>query len=197
MIPRLLFRTVPAKTSDECEELWAIACELHPEWEHVTYREPVDEVAEFPISATRFDRCKNGAQRADLIRLEALLRHGGVYIDSDVELYRPLDSLLACEAFAAWEDRSAICNAVLGARPDHPAIADCFGLNLEAAGGPDLCESIEIVTRVLAWRDDVLVLPPATFYPYHWTERSRRYDDHRALNPWTFGAHHWARGWQG
>jgi hypothetical protein len=47
---------------------------------------------------------------------------------------------------------------------------------------------------VLPNRDDVALLPPGSFYPYHYTERHRRHEDHAAA-PWTFGAHHWAASW--
>jgi hypothetical protein len=83
MIPRRLIRTVPEQTVDEVEGFWSRVVELHPGWEHVTYRDPID-AALFPVTSPLWGRCRSGAQRAGLIRLEALARVGGIYLDSDV-----------------------------------------------------------------------------------------------------------------
>lgn len=194
MIPRRLVRTVPTETTYEVEAFWDRACTLHPGWEHVTLRDPIDP-ERFPVSSPHWDRCVHGAQRAGLIRLEELILRGGVYIDSDVELYRPLDPLLGVEAFAAWEDAGVVPDAVLGSRVDHPAmhaaLADAIGRLDDGPWG----SGPGVTTRHLTDRRDVLLLPPGSFYPYHYTERSRRHEDHAGANPWAFGAHHWAASW--
>lgn len=195
-IPRILHRTVPTETSEEVERFWERACELHPGWEHRTWRDPLDP-AEWPLTATTWAACASGAQRAGLIRLEALVRDGGIYLDSDVELYRPLDSLLGVSAFAGWEDRKTIPDAVIGACPHHPVFERMLEQAVRAVelgfgaweSGPG------ITTAMLPNRSDVLLLPPGSFFPYHWGERSRRNDDHRNEQPWAFGAHHWAASW--
>lgn len=202
MIPARLIRTVPADTSDEVEAFWSAACAMHPTWEHVTLREPLDP-ADFPVLGPVWGRCASGAQKAGLIRLEALLA-GGVYLDSDVEMYRPLDPLLGLAGFAAWEDPQVVPDAVLAAEPNHPAIVECIDEarrritststdwrtgNTAWATGPG------VTTKILPGRSDFALLPPGSFYPYHYTERSRRHDNHRGDQPWCFGAHHWAASW--
>lgn len=122
-IPRILHRTVPAETSGQVEAWWTKFQALHPGWEFRTYREPIDP-AEWPLTGDLWDRCQNGAQKAGLIRLEALHRDGGVYVDSDVEPFRSLEPLLGLPAFAGWEDESTVPDAVLGCEPGHPAWAD-------------------------------------------------------------------------
>jgi hypothetical protein len=52
-----------------------------------------------------------------------------------------------------------------------------------------------VTTAVLPGRTDVLLLPPGSFFPYHYSERKRRHEDHMGANPWAFGAHHWAASW--
>ncbi len=197
-IPRILHRTVPADTTDEVEGWWTAAAELLPGWALVTHRDPLDP-ADWPETGDLWPRCTSGAQRAGLIRLEALHRWGGVYVDSDVELYRDLEPLLELPAFAAWEDRKVVPDAVLGAEPGHPA----FAVMLERAraeilkGSGAWASGPGVTTAVLPGRPDVLVLPPGTFYPYHYTEKDRRDEDHRTAQPWAFGAHHWAHSWRG
>lgn len=198
LIPRILHRTVPAETTEEVEEFWAAAERLHPDWHLVTHRDPLDPTR-WPETGPHWPRCTSGAQLAGLIRLEALWHHGGVYIDSDVELYRPLDCLLACEAFAAWEDALCVPDAVLGAMPAHPAIRACLDLAVErvAAGEGAWASGPGVTTEVLVDRDDVVTIPPASFYPYHYQAKHLRSARPGAHDPWCFGAHHWAHSWAG
>jgi len=197
-IPRILHRTVPEVTTEEADGFWRRAGELHPGWTLLDHRDPLDP-AEWPETGDLWPRCTSGAQKAGLIRLEALYRWGGIYVDSDVELYRSLEPLLGVDAFAAWEDPKVIPDAVLGARPGHPA----FAVLLERAraeilaGAGAWASGPGITTAVFPGRPDVLLLPPGSFYPYHYTEKDRRDEDHAAGQPWALGAHHWAHSWRG
>jgi hypothetical protein len=198
-IPRILHRTVPRETSAQVEAWWDAWQRLHPGWEFRTWRDPIDP-ARFPLTSPHWHRVRHGAQLADLVRLEALWNEGGVYVDSDVEPYRPLDALLPLSAFAAWEDARRVPNAVIGAAPAHPAIRECIDVAVSrlTAGVEDIPEATGpgVLTTVLPWRADVLLLPPGAFYPYHYTQarthRARRHDEEQ---PWAFGAHHWAGSW--
>lgn len=203
MIPRLLHRVIPATVSRQTQRFWAAARQLHPGWEARTHQDPLTP-AEWPITAPVWDRCTSGAQLAGLVRLEALARYGGIYLDSDVEVYRSLDPLRHTCAFAAWEDADTVPDAILGATPNHPAILDCLALALLRIRGGDAnwrtgagtwATGPGVTTTVLPGRNDILLLPPGAFYPYHWADRDRRYDDHRKAQPWCFAAHHWAASW--
>lgn len=192
-IPRILHRTVPAETSDEVETWWAKFQQLHPEWDCRTHRDPLDP-ADWPLTSDLWGRCANGAQKAGLIRLEALFTHGGIYVDSDVEPFRSLEALLCCEAFAGWEDETTVPDAILGARSGHPA----FGLMLEKArtaltGGGDAWQTGPgVTTEVLPNRSDVLLLPPGAFYEAHYLEKRRLSEPNK---PYEFARHHWHHSW--
>lgn len=199
MIPRRLIRTVPEQGDGEQERLWKIARDLHPRWQHVTLRDPIDPAA-FPLTSGLWHRCLTGAQLADLVRIEELYHRGGVYIDSDVECYRPFDVLRAVDAFAAWEDRDHIPNAVLGAKPGHPAIGELVKRAVEMMPCDTWDIGVGLTTEVLSARDDVLLLPPGSFYPYHYRQKWRTGTPPRAElvknNPWAWCAHHWAASWK-
>lgn len=201
MIPKILFRTVPERTTDEVERWWSDAVAMHPGWTHITYRDPLN-TNEFPLTSRLWDRCSSGAQKAGFIRLEALVKHGGIYIDSDVIVYRRLDALTDLQAFAAYEDPGVVPDAILGAEARHPAMVECLSLAksrlLAHSGdwrtdGPWGCGP-GVTTTVLPGRDDVMLFPPQTFYAIHYTQKDRLGE---RPSPWEFARHMWHNSWQG
>lgn len=204
MIPHILVRTVPSVSPAHAEELWDKARTLHPDWRHITYRDPLD-TALFPLTAPSWPLCRSGAQLAGLVRLEALWTHGGIYLDSDLEVFRPLDPLLSCSGFGLWEDETVVPDFVLGARSRHPAIGECLALALERlrststdwrTGPGSWSTGPGVTTTVLPGRNDFLLLPPHSFAPYHYSEPHRAGESFEAV-PYVFGAHRWAHSWAG
>ena len=190
MIPPRLIRCVPTDTSEEVEEFWNTACRLHPEWDMVTLRDPIDP-ERFPLTSPHWGSCASGAQMAGLIRLEALYHLGGIYIDSDVELFRALDELLPYDVFATWESPWSLNDAVIGATAGNALLGEAIALAIERLPLGALHSGPKVVNDLFRDRADVLLLPPRSFSPYYWNERHRRHEDHSG-HPGTFGAHHWA-----
>lgn len=196
MIPPRLIRTVPSETTDEVEQFWSAALTVTG-WEGVTYRDPI-EANRFPITSPHWERCTSGAQLAGLVRLEALWNLGGVYIDSDVEIYRPLTPLAGATIFAGWEDDRTIPDAVIGSEAGHPIIAECIEKAIDRLDQGAWASGPGVTTETFQNRPEVLLLPPGSFYPYHYTEKRRKRDaPHKMLQPWAFGAHHWHHSWDG
>lgn len=194
-IPRIMHRTVPADTPAQVEDWWLGLQRLHPDWELKTWRDPLS-AEDFPITHHLHKLCASGAQKAGLVRLELLVTHGGVYVDSDVEGIRPLDSLLHVPAFAAWEDEKVVPDAILGAMPGHPVFKQMLGraMSLVELGSQDAWETGPgVTTAMLPWREDVLLLPPGSFYPVHYREKHNV--GTRNKQPWVFLEHKWHHSW--
>lgn len=192
MIPPILHRTVPADTTLEVEAWWAGARKLHPAWTHLTWRDPLDP-SNWPLSSPHWGRCTAGAQMAGLIRLEALIHSGGVYIDSDVELYRPLDPFRPLPFFATWEDETGLPDFVFGAERGHPLLHELLAEAVRrldqgpAESGPGAFKA------VLAHRTDVLMFPPQTFCAVHYLDKALLADHKPA--PYEYASHKWAGSW--
>ncbi len=196
-IPRILHRVVPEAPNAQADAWWAAFADMHPDWELMTHRDPLDP-ADWPETAPVWDKCENGAQFADLIRLEALLRFGGVYVDQDVQPIRSLEPLLPLSAFAAWEDERTVPNAVMGAVAAHPAIRECLDRMLAGLPAPTWQLGPGVLTAVMPDRDDVLLLPPESFYPVHYRDPERAskmsgFEPKR--HPGTFVLHHYWGSW--
>lgn len=196
-IPRILHRVVPAVTEARVEQWWARFEDLHAGWTLMTHRDPLVPT-EWPLTSPYWDRVDSGAQLADLVRLEALLRWGGVYVDSDVEPFRSFEPLLLTPMFAAWEDHRCVPNAVMGAIPGHPAVRACLELAIARLGTGTWNAGPGVLTDLLPSRDDVLLLGPEAFYPVHYRDPLRAAlmtGFNQAEHPWTFALHWYAGSW--
>lgn len=196
-IPRRIFRVIPHDTTTEVEKWWDDACRLHSGWEHRTYRDPIDPT-DFPNTSPVWDRCGSGAQLAGLIRLEAAWNHGGIYLDSDLEVLRPLNPLLAPPMWATWEDAQTVPDFVFGAEAKHPVIGGLMAAAVEAVkhGGGAWITGPGVFTDMLPGRDDVLLLAPGSFAPIHYVGKlDADWSNLRHRFPFSYGAHHWRHSW--
>lgn len=194
LIPAIIHRTCPVETTREVEKWWKQRQKMYGKgWEFRTYRDPIDPKL-FPRTSPLWDRCETGAQKADLIRLEALVQWGGIYVDTDCRPIRPMDSLRTCGAFAAWEDETTIPNAVMGATANHPAMSEALDRAIAGVerGWDTYRSGVAITTDVFKDRADMVVLPPGAFYPHHYLAKNEA-----SLNvgPWTFEEHCWHHSW--
>ncbi len=78
---------------------------------------------------------KKWAYAADYVRLYAVYHYGGIYLDTDVELYKSFDSLLCLKAFIGKENSvhfeggftaQYLSSHCFGAEKGHPYIKECL-----------------------------------------------------------------------
>ena len=68
---------------------------------------------------------RNWSFASDYARADLLRRYGGVYMDLDVEMLRPIDDLLCNDAYMSFESLDRIeCGSGMGARPGHPIMQE-------------------------------------------------------------------------
>ena len=202
MIPKLLHRIVipPLTSSGTVQSYWDGFAVLHPDWELRTWSGPF-QPGEWELGPL-FSRCATVVGVADLVRLEILWRHGGVYVDTDCEPVRELDPLLRHSCFLGTEDGLHVSTGVIGSEPAHPAIRAYMDaiLNddrLSLLVPPNEATGPGLATEILGGRDDVTVLPPEFFYPEPYSARSSvtRAAASEAATPFTYVVHRWAHSW--
>ena len=89
----------------------------------------------------------------DYVRLYALVNEGGIYMDTDVEVLKPLDSLLQYEAVSGFEAEARIQTGLMACRDSHPLfqelLDDYNGLHFKREDGLlDLTTNVTRITNV-------------------------------------------------
>ena len=79
-----------------------------PNWEYRLWSEDNFDIASAPQYVREAYAAKKYAFVSDYVRLWALEREGGVYLDTDVEVLRPFDPLLNDTAFIGLEESLAL-----------------------------------------------------------------------------------------
>lgn len=87
------------KSQIDCIKGWK---KLMPDYTFMRWDESTFDVNQYPLSKQAC-QVKKFALAADLCRLNVLSEYGGVYLDTDVELYKRLDDFLNCKFFSAVE----------------------------------------------------------------------------------------------
>ena len=60
---------------------------------------------------------KKWAFVSDYVRLDALYNYGGIYFDTDVEVFKSFNELLENESFFGFESKDYVASAVMGCEP--------------------------------------------------------------------------------
>ena len=201
MIPKIIhycwFGTNP-KTPliEKCMATWKARL---PGWEIKEWSE-----MNSPTSAPYVARAlkeKRFAFAADYVRFYALSLHGGVYLDTDMEIVRDLTPLLSDCFFVGRESDEYINAAILGAAKGHPLLTSIMN-ELDRRASSGFTAIPEIITAILAEQaqmsEGVSIYPSKFFYPYNPFDPERKevaqlfYCD---VTDNTYAIHHWAQSW--
>ncbi len=155
-------------------------------------------------------KSKNWANISNLLRLVAVYKHGGVYLDTDVLVLKNFDELLRNKCFfgfqSAHKDQGDwVNNAVFGANKHHWFIKESMNNLLDTFDGTEEANvsSPRLVTKLLENHglkkynekgvrvDDVMIYPPSYFYPYAWNQTYNK----DCIKKNTHAIHHWSHRW--
>ena len=98
-----------------CIESWK---KFLPDYQIIEWNEDNFDVTQNQFAKEAYEK-KKYAFVADYVRLCVLYEYGGIYLDSDVEVCRPLDPLLEYEAFSGFESEKCLQSGVLGCVKGH------------------------------------------------------------------------------
>ena len=191
----------------DCMRTWLLH---NPDFEIMRWDEsnlPDDPFVHRALAAGQWSRASNA------VRMHALLNHGGVYLDTDVEVVQPFDPLLSLSAFLGFQYipgerhkpfEMSVCGAIAGAEPGHPLIRKFLEEIPRDIDGPAAFDIIgpQMLTGVLIREGlreysrapievgGATIFPKDVFYPYFYREQRPA-----AVGPETIAIHLWAKRW--
>lgn len=106
----------------KCIESWKKYC---PDYEIIEWNE-----TNFDINCCNYVKeayaAKKWAFVSDVARLYALVNYGGVYMDTDVEVLKPLDDILNYEAVSGFENEKCIPTGLMACEKNQPLFSELF-----------------------------------------------------------------------
>lgn len=125
MIPKVIHycwfgRNALPKLALKCIESWKF---FLPDYEIIEWNED-----NFNLNLNRFTReaydSKKYAFVSDVCRLYVLKKFGGIYMDTDVEILKPLDIFLHHTAFSGFENEEYVPTGIMGSQKDSKFMSD-------------------------------------------------------------------------
>jgi mannosyltransferase OCH1-like enzyme len=120
---------------------------------------------------------------SDYVRAKVLYELGGIYMDADVEVLKPLDKFLHHRAFTGHETNELTVTAIMGAEKNHPWIKKildyykdiCYNIEEEI---PNTNIITDISKSLICWKkndyavleNDVHIYPIEIFCPFNHLE---------------------------
>ena len=101
-----------------CIESWH---KYLPDYEIIEWNEDNFDVNYNEFTKKAYEN-KKYAFVSDVARLWVLYNEGGIYMDTDVEVYKPLDEFLNNEGFTGFEDINYPVTATMGCEKGNPVI---------------------------------------------------------------------------
>ncbi len=95
----------------KCLESWKKNC---PDYKIIRWSEENFDINICDYVKEAYEN-KKYAFVSDFVRLYALVQHGGVYMDTDVELIKPIDEFLCEKAFSGFESFTDVPTGIMGA----------------------------------------------------------------------------------
>jgi len=100
----------------KCIESWKTYC---PDYEIREWNEKNFDI-NYNIYVSEAYEAKKWAFVSDVARLWALVNFGGIYMDTDCELLKPVDQFLNLEAVLGFEESDRVSTAIMGCKKDFP-----------------------------------------------------------------------------
>lgn len=108
--------------AEKCIASWKRYC---PDYRIVRWDESNFDLHSAPLYVRQAYERKKWAFVTDFVRLQVIYDHGGIYLDTDVELKKSLDPLLSNRAYFGFEDGKAVNTGLgFGAEAQHPILRE-------------------------------------------------------------------------
>lgn len=137
--------------SIKCIESWK---KILPDYELRLWNEEIFDINSIPYVKEAFE-ARKFAFVADYVRLFAIYNHGGIYLDTDVEVLRNFNDLLTLPAFLGYESQTEIATSIIASQQYEEWALEQLKVYegkhfLCPDGSYNMTTNVEIVSNVMA-----------------------------------------------
>lgn len=208
MIPKVIHycwfgRGELPESAKKCIASWH---EFMPDYEYKLWNEDEFDVNVVPYTKEAYEK-KKYAFVSDYVRLWALNNEGGIYLDTDVEVFQSFDTLLGFDAFAGFEGSKhlPVGTCVMASKANGIWVREMLEAYqnrhfLMEDGSCDMTTNVQFITEKMRGQGfvqdgkeqaykDLHIFPVDFFCPRHTTGEYIRtentYCDHLGIGSWT------------
>lgn len=208
MIPKIIHfcwfgRGEMPELAKRCLASWH---EYMPDWEYKSWNEDNFDVNSIPYTKEAYEARKY-AFVSDYVRLWVLENEGGVYLDTDVEMFKSLDDLLELSAFGGFEGSKylPLCTCIMASEPNGIWVKEMLDAYqnrhfVKEDGLCDMTTNVQFITSIMQKNGfvqngveqdykDLHVFPVDYFCPRQTTgeylKTENTYCDHLGMGSWT------------
>ena len=187
----------------KCIESW---CKYCPDYEIIEWNESNLDISQNLHCKQAYDSKKYGFV-VDFASLFLLYKYGGIYMDVDMELLKPLDNFLNLPAFIGFEDKELMGVGLIGAEKENKWIKQCL----------DMYENVSFIKPSgqldFTTRPTYMTQVTKNMYPNFQQNNSEQHFEHFTIYPTEYfcplpyksnkikltenshSIHHWAASW--
>ncbi|MDN3667873.1 glycosyltransferase [Echinicola jeungdonensis] len=195
MIPKIIhycwFGNKPMSILElNCIQTWR---KVLPDYEIKLWNENNFDYSKYSFSLGAYNLGKY-AFVADVCRLHALYKEGGIYLDTDMLLLKDLNDFIGFDLFFGEEKEGLISAGIIGSIKNNSVLADL--LNQYKQMKYDFKSPMDIPSFLTSnlERGRVKVFPKEFFYPLPFAQKGRDYRPF--VKPQTYAIHLWNHSWK-
>ena len=157
MIPKTIHycwfgRNPKPKLAIKCIKSWKKYC---PDYEIIEWNEDNFDLNSAPLYVRQAYESKKWAFVTDYVRLWAMTEFGGIYMDTDVEVVKPLDAFLHHRAFSGFENVIRIPTGIMACEKSFPLFKTFLNYYdneefINPDGSLNLTTNVTIITDICA-----------------------------------------------
>lgn len=161
----------------KCIETWK---RLLPDYRIILWNEDNIDINSCAYVQQAYQQ-KKYAFVSDYARVKVLYEYGGIYLDTDVEVLKTFDSLLDCDSFLGFENKTFIGTAVIGASKNSAFIKKMLDYYyrtpfVDSHGSENLTTNVTLLDNILVSMglqknnsrqqlQNIEIYPRTIFYP--------------------------------
>lgn len=137
--------------SKKCIESWI---KFLPDYKLLLWDEQTFDIQSVPYVDEAY-KAKKFAFVSDYVRLYALYHHGGIYMDTDVEVIKSLDDLLHLPGFSGFESEMHVPTGIIACEQNNDWAREQMDWYIgkhfiRTDGTPDLTSNVVIISRLMS-----------------------------------------------